>query len=75
MSAGTINLRALLGRINRKLAHEGEQLRTLRGERDFHNLGRYYAVNDMNHVIASHVDPETWGREMGVLPEGVEVQA
>ena len=71
----TITMRALLGRINRKLAHEGEQLRTLRGDRDFSTLGRFYAVNSMNHVIASHVDSAAWGRELGVLPEGVEVQA
>lgn len=72
----TITMRALLGRINRKLAHEGEQLRTLRGDRYFSTLGRFYVVDVIeNLVIASHVDPETWGRELGVLPEGVEVQA
>ena len=31
-------------------------------------LGNYYAINlHGNYITAQHVDPEKWGREMGVL--------
>ena len=63
-----ITMRALLQRINRKLAKEEQVLKTLRGHRYEHDLGRYYAVNwRTNLVTAPHVDPEQWGRELGVL--------
>src|SRR5262245_48001021 len=64
-----VSMRALLQRINRKLKHEGRAGQMLRTARTWTNdLGNYYAIDfDSNLIIAQHVDPETWGREMGVL--------
>ena len=73
-----ITMRALIQRINRKLAKEDMVLKTLRGQRYEHDLGRYYAVNwRTNLVSAQYVDPEQWGRELGVLAawEVVEEEA
>lgn len=59
--------RALLQRINRKLAHDGQALRASRGrERD--TLGDFYLLDThQNTVIDHHVRPELLGRELGVL--------
>ncbi len=63
-----ISERALIARINRKLKPEGEKLKTLRGERWFSDLGRYYTVDEnRNAVRDTHVNLEDWGRELGVL--------
>jgi hypothetical protein len=40
-----VSMRALLQRINRKLAKDGAVLKTLRGQRYAHDLGRYYSVD------------------------------
>lgn len=61
-----ITERALVARIRRRLAKAGELLRRTRGID--HNLGAYYRVNvDRNFVVATHVDPEALGRELGVV--------
>lgn len=62
-----ISKNALIKRINRKLSREDEQLRTLRGERDWSNLGNYYITNGRNNVMAAHVNLERLGRELGAL--------
>ncbi len=63
-----VTMRALLQRINRALEKEGEQLKTLRGDAELAELGRYYVVDyNTNTITAQHVDPEAWGRELGVL--------
>jgi hypothetical protein len=63
-----VTLRALLQRINRKLAPEGRQLKKTRGTRWRGDLGDYYAIDVRRNILtAQHVDPEAWGREMGVL--------
>lgn len=68
--------RALYQRINRKLKHEGEQLRTTRSSRTELELGRYYCVNvNHNYIAAHHVELEEWGREIGVLHPWEEVAA
>jgi hypothetical protein len=60
--------KALVARINRKLAHEGERLCKTRGERWLNDLGEYHAVDiHTNGLTAQHVDPVKWGRDMGVL--------
>lgn len=42
----TVSIRAVEGRINRKLAHEGQQLRKTRaGSNDRAALGEYYIVD------------------------------
>ena len=63
-----VTMRALMQRINRKLKKEEVILKTLRTQRYEPDLGRYYAVNmQTNLITAQHVDPEQWGRELGVL--------
>ena len=67
VSPFTVSQSALVKRLNRKLADDGEYLHTLRGMRAFHDLGRYYILRDGNNIVATHVDPEALGRELGVL--------
>jgi hypothetical protein len=66
---------ALLQRIKRKLAQEGEQLRATRGERWRGDLGDCYIVDkSRNTITAQHVEPEKLGRELGVLQAWEEVR-
>jgi hypothetical protein len=63
-----ITPRALTQRINRALRKDGQQLRRYRGSRSWTNLGDYYVVDLMgNYITATHVSPEQFGRELGVL--------
>jgi hypothetical protein len=64
-----VSTKNTIARINRKLAAEGLVLRTLRGTRCENDLGRHYIVNYQNGIVDTHVDPETLGRELGVLHE------
>ena len=63
---GEATLGALLQRINRQLREDGQVLRTTRGERGRGDVGDYYCTEG-NRLVAQHVDPEEWGRELGVL--------
>lgn len=67
----TITEAALIARINRRLAHDGERLcRTRQGTRDEFALGQFYIVaNATNGIVASHCDLDALGREIGVLRE------
>jgi hypothetical protein len=66
-----VALRALLARINRKLAHEGEKMRATRSERARSEMGDYYIVDlNRNVLLAQHVDPEQLAREIGALSVG-----
>jgi hypothetical protein len=61
--------RALIARINRKLAHDGERMRRARGD-----LGDFYIVDRRTRaLIASSCTPEGVGRELGVLRHGETV--
>lgn len=71
----TITERALYQRIARKLRNEGDTLRTLRGERWFTNLGRYYTVDICNCISGTHYDLEQLGHELGVLRSWEELEA
>jgi hypothetical protein len=71
-----VTLRAVIQRINRKLAADDEVLKTLRGDRWRGDLGDYYIVNiNRNSVTAQHVDPEELGRELGVVRGFEQVEA
>ena len=71
-----VSMRALLLRINRRLAKDQQVLKTLRGDRYANELGRYYTVHVAdNRIAATHVDPEAWGRELGVLAAWEMVEA
>ena len=62
-----VSTRALLARINRKLP-EHHRVKTLRGERGFSDLGRFYEVNEyFNRVENTHLDLEEYAKELGVL--------
>jgi hypothetical protein len=60
--------KALVCRINRRLAPDMEQLCKARGARCELELGEYYIRDhNRNFIVAHHVDPEQLGRELGVL--------
>lgn len=69
-----VTTRALIQRINRKLAHEDEKLltaRLYRGHEDS-NVGRYYIIDTRRNIIEDdHVDLETFARDLKVM-EGWE---
>jgi hypothetical protein len=63
-----ITERALIQRINRKLWHDDEVLKTARSERARFDLGDYYVLDwRINGIVGKNVDPEEMGRELGVL--------
>ncbi|MEP7366188.1 MAG: hypothetical protein ABI972_23265 [Acidobacteriota bacterium] len=68
-----ITHRALIQRINRKLAQDGMILKTARLYSTGHentNLGRYYIVDRTKNTLAfSHCDLDYWGKRVGVLAE------
>ena len=70
-----VTARALIQRINRKLAEEGEVLKAARGAKVEQQLGTYYTL-DMrtNAVVAKDVDLERLGRELGALKPFEELQ-
>ena len=67
-----VTMRAVCQRIGRKLtANNGGELhpvkvRKARGERARQNVGKYFIVKG-DIVIASGIDPEAYGRELGVV--------
>jgi hypothetical protein len=63
-----VSQRAIIQRINRKLAQKGERVKTTRGNRWRGTLGDFYIVNPNYNVISRMgVDLESLGRELGVL--------
>jgi hypothetical protein len=68
ISAAPVTQRALVGRIQRKLAHDGLLLRAARGAGVRFEVGDRYIVDvTTGGVVESHVDLEELGRELGVL--------
>lgn len=61
--------RALVARINRKLAHEGERLS--RAKR--HGEVFYWVEDTAQEWLCARVLPEALGRELGVLQPGEKV--
>ena len=65
-----VQVPALVQRINRALRKRGEKLRKYRGGRSWLTLGDYYIVDvRRNFVVASHIDVEELGGELGVFEE------
>ena len=61
-ATSTVTVHALKQRINRKLRHEGEVLKTTRGQRWCNDLGDHYVIDlRTNSVLAQHVDLEGLG--------------
>lgn len=70
----TITEKALYQRINRRLKHDGEVLRTARSQRTELTVGRYYILDVQSNAIAyQHVDLEELGRKLGVLLPGEQL--
>jgi hypothetical protein len=74
-----ISHRALIQRINRKLAKDSMILKTARLYSTGHentNLGRYYIVDQTKNSLAySHCDLDYWGKRLEVLAEWEELEA
>lgn len=61
-----VSERALVKRLNRSLAAEGQMIRKSR--RPDTDTGEYFCIDvRRNSIEAAHVDLEKWGREAGVL--------
>ena len=59
---------ALIQRVSRALAKEGEILKKSRGMQMFLNVGEYYAIDlQYNAVSRKNINLEDLGRELGVL--------
>ncbi len=59
---------ALIARINRRLAQNGERLRASRGALARGDLGDYFIVDvGINTVLYTDVDPEILARQIEVL--------
>jgi hypothetical protein len=61
-----VSMRALIARINRKLAAEGEVLKAARSERAASSVGLFFIVRG-NRIASERVDPEALARKLGVL--------
>jgi hypothetical protein len=60
--------RAIVQRLNRRLAHDYESIKTPRGERNLQSLGRFYLLNTyQNWIMKTHIDPESFARDLGVM--------
>jgi hypothetical protein len=70
-----VTMRALLQRLNRKLASQGELLKKARSARASAEVGDYYVIHvNKNVLMRKHVDPETLGRKLGVLQSWESVE-
>jgi hypothetical protein len=61
-----VSMRALVQRVNRRLKVVGEVLKAARSERVASSVGQFFIVR-RNKIAIQHVDPEAFGRELGVL--------
>lgn len=66
-----VSIRTLIRRLNRKLAHENQVLKTSRKtSRWYEKLGDYYILDvGFNTVTHTHLDLEAYGREIGCLSD------
>lgn len=70
-----VSKRALIQRINRKLAADMQVLKTCRGARAQLDLGDYYILDgSLNVPSDTHVDIEELGRDMGCLSSWEKLQ-
>ncbi len=66
--------RALIQRINRRLARDSKQLKTSRTANTQEMVGKYFVVDTFrNAVIDTNVDLEALGRKLEVLQAWEEV--
>ena len=70
-----VSMRAVIQRINRRLARVGEHLHRYRGGQWYTDLGDYYIRDEYrNFLVQGHVEPEGLARELGVLRESEVVE-
>jgi hypothetical protein len=63
-----VSTRAVIQRINRKLKPEQRLYACRRNSRWWRDLGDYYVTNIYRNIIViTRVDPEAYGRKLGVL--------
>jgi hypothetical protein len=75
MNKVIVTHRALMARINRHLATDLRVLKTARAGAPREALGDFYVVDlGQNEVVHSNVNPESFGRELGVLRAWEKVQ-
>ena len=72
--------RALIQRINRKLAKAGSKLVAARGEKEIEVFGHYYVAkrgrkNECAEILALNLNLEVYGRSVGVLATDEEVRS
>lgn len=71
-----VSEKALVQRINRKLAHTEERLCKSRSEQDARSFGWHFVHSErFNTATRTHVDLESLGRDLHVLRPGEEVHA
>jgi hypothetical protein len=71
-----VTLRAVMQRINRKLAASGQKLKTARSPRTEQSVGRFFVVDeDRNWIVEQRVDPEALARRLEVLAQWEEVDS
>jgi len=70
-----LSQRAVIQRINRKLAKQDQKLNTSRMKSaGIHDMGRYYIVDTYrNAVVDSQINLETMGRKLGAIAEYEEI--
>ena len=64
-----VTMKALMARINRKLAADGERLKTARSPNVESSVGRYFICNvNRNMITAQRIDPENVGPRAWCAP-------
>jgi len=65
-----VSVRAVIQRINRKLAPNDQQLKKCRGQRWYSDLGLYYILDvDHNLILDTHLNVESVARELNAIEE------
>ena len=69
-----VRIRAMVERINRKLAANGQILMATRRMKTIQHFGDYYILELSGNVVDAHIDPEKLARKLGVLKEEEQVE-
>jgi ABC-type multidrug transport system ATPase subunit len=69
-----VRIWAMVERINRKLAANGQILMATRRMKTIQHFGDYYILDVSGNVVDTHTDPEKLARKLGVLKEEEQVE-